>query len=104
MNTVSALNSIIPENQTYIIGREGHIYLGDISVSRQHAEVTFREGKIRLRDLNSTNGIFLVKNKVVVRVEEEYVNLTQPILIGGHRCTVEELLEGVEQTQISASV
>jgi len=104
MNVVSALKLGAPERQTYIIGREGHIYLGDISVSRQHAEVTFSEGKIRLRDLNSTNGVFVIKNKMLIRVEEEYVHLNQSILIGSHRCTIKELLEGLEQTQITASL
>ncbi len=104
MNTVTALKSGVPKSQTYIIGRDGHIYLGDISVSRQHAELTFSVGKIRLRDLNSTNGIFVFKNKQFTRVEEEYVDLNQSILIGGHRCTVKELLEGLEQTQITASL
>ena len=65
MNAVVALMSGTKETQTYIIGREGHIYLSDISVSRQHAEITFRDGKILLRDLNSTNGVFMIKNKVL---------------------------------------
>ncbi len=27
------------QNKTYIIGREGHIYVNDPTVSKQHAEI-----------------------------------------------------------------
>lgn len=80
------------EGRTYIVGREGHIYIGDLSVSRQHAEIKFIDGKIRLRDLASTNGIFLIKDNRTVRFQEGYVKLQQPILIGKQQCTVHSLL------------
>lgn len=80
------------EGRTYIVGREGHIYIGDLSVSRQHAEIKFINGRIRLRDLSSTNGIFLVKDNRAVRFQEGFVKPLQPILIGKQRCTVHSLL------------
>jgi len=83
------------EGRTYIVGREGHIYLGDSSISRQHAEIRFIDGKIRLRDLGSTNGIYLVRNNRAIPVQQVYVNSNQTILIGRHRCTVQDLLEAL---------
>lgn len=80
------------EGQTYIVGREGHIYLGDSSVSRQHAEISFIDGKILLRDLGSTNGIFLKTNNGTERFHEGYVKPQQRILIGKKPCTVQSLL------------
>lgn len=80
------------EGQTYIVGREGHIYLGDSSVSRQHAEIRFIDGKIHLRDLGSTNGIFLKTDSGLKRFQEGYVKFQQPILIGKQQCTVQSLL------------
>jgi len=83
------------EGRSYIVGREGHIYLGDSSISRQHAEIKFIDGKIRLRDLGSTNGIYLVKGNRAVRIQESYVQPQQPIVIGRCRCTVQELLKSL---------
>ncbi len=83
------------EDRTYIVGREGHIYLGDSSISRHHAEIKFIDGKIRLRDLGSTNGIYLVKDNRAVRIQEGYIQPQQPIVIGRCRCTVQELLKAL---------
>ena len=80
------------EGRTYIIGREGHIYLSDSSVSRQHAEIKFVDGKIRLRDLNSSNGIYVIKDKQAIRFKEGFVSSHQPIVIGRKQCTVQSLL------------
>ena len=54
------------ESRTYIIGREGHIFLNDKTVSKQHAEIQIMNGEIYLRDLESTNGTYLVKNNRLV--------------------------------------
>jgi Nif-specific regulatory protein len=44
--------------QNYTMGRAGtnHIILNDDLTSREHAEVSFRSGRWRVRDLNSLNG------------------------------------------------
>jgi pSer/pThr/pTyr-binding forkhead associated (FHA) protein len=81
------------ESRTYIIGREGHIYINDPAVSKQHAEIQIINGEIFLRDLNSTNGTFLVKNNRLVPVHEGYVQINQLIELGNHRYTVRALLE-----------
>jgi hypothetical protein len=83
------------EGKTYIIGREGHIYVGDSSVSRQHAEIKFIDGRIRLRDLDSTNGTYLVRGDSRVQVSEGYVKPHQPIVFGNWLCTVHNLLVNV---------
>jgi len=83
------------EGQTYIIGREGHIYIDGPAVSRAHAEIKFVDGRIRLRDLGSTNGIFLLRNKKLVPFQEGYVQPQQPIVIGNQKYTVKKLLEAL---------
>ena len=81
------------ESRTYIIGREGHIYLDDKTVSKQHAEIQIMNGEIYLRDLGSTNGTYLVKNKRLVPFAEGYVQLNQLVVIGGKKYTIKKLLE-----------
>ena len=81
------------EGRTYIIGREGHIYINSPTISKQHAELKIINGRIHLKDLNSTNGTYLVKNNTLVYFEEGFVNPLQPIVIGDERYTVQKLLE-----------
>ncbi len=81
------------ESKTYIIGREGHIYINDPTVSKQHAEIQVINGEVYLRDLNSTNGTFLIKNNRLVPFHEGYVQLHQPIVLGNRQYTVQNLLE-----------
>ena len=81
------------ESRTYIIGREGHIFLNDTTVSKQHAEIQIMSGEIYLRDLGSTNGTYLVKNNRLVPFVEGYVQLNQPIVIGNKQYSIRKLLE-----------
>lgn len=81
------------ENRNYIIGREGHIYLDDKTVSKRHAEIQIMKGEIYLRDLQSTNGTYLVKNNRLVAFAEGYVQLNQSIVIGNKQYTIKKLLE-----------
>jgi pSer/pThr/pTyr-binding forkhead associated (FHA) protein len=80
------------EGRTYTIGRAGHIRIDDPSVSRGHAEIRFIDGKIRLRDLSSTNGTFLVKGNELVHFEEGPVNPNQRLVLGSRPHTVKGLL------------
>ena len=95
MNPARGAKSGSMEGRTYIIGREGHIYLGDDSVSRQHAEIRIIDGKVHLRDLNSTNGIYIVENERAVRIQESIVEPHQLIVIGKRQCTVQGLLRSL---------
>lgn len=81
------------ESRTYIIGREGHIYIDDQTVSKQHAEIQIVNGEIYLRDLGSTNGTYLIKNQRMVPFIEGYVQLHQMIVLGNKQYSVKNLLE-----------
>lgn len=81
------------ESRSYIIGREGHIYINDPTVSKQHAEIRVTNGEVYLRDLDSTNGTFLIKNNRLVPFHEGYVQVHQPIVLGNRQYTVQSLLE-----------
>jgi len=85
----------ILDGRTLIIGREGHVYIGDPSVSKQHAEISISGGKIRLRDLKSTNGTFIVRQDEQIPFKDGYVDLHQTIMIGAHRQQVRSLLEAI---------
>lgn len=80
-------------SRTYIIGREGHVYINDPTVSKQHAEIQVINGEVYLRDLDSTNGTFLIKNNRLVPFYEGYVQLHQLIVLGNRQYTVQSLLE-----------
>ena len=81
------------ENRTYIIGREGHIYINHPTVSKRHAEIQIINGEVYLRDLGSTNGTFLIKNQRLVPFVEGYVQLHQMIVLGNKQHSVKDLLE-----------
>jgi len=80
------------EGKTFIVGRAGHIYISSPEASKFHAELKIVNGKVHLRDLNSTNGTYLVKNKKVVPFSKGWVHKRQIIEIGGERHRVEGLL------------
>ena len=92
MKNNRSLNLELMEGRTFILGREGHIYIDSTTASKHHAEIRIIDGKIYLRDLESTNGTFLVKNKTLVQFEEGYVNPLQPIVIGGQKYIIQDLL------------
>ena len=86
------------DGHTYIIGREGdvyiedHIYINSPSVSRRHAAMKIKNGRIYLCDLDSTNGTYLMENDSLVPFKEGYVSPSQPIAIGHVKCTINSLL------------
>jgi pSer/pThr/pTyr-binding forkhead associated (FHA) protein len=80
-------------SRTYIIGREGHIYISDRAVSKQHAEIQIIKDKIYLRDLDSSNGTYLVKKRKLIPFTEGYVQLDQTIALGNRQYSINELLE-----------
>ena len=77
------------EGQTFVIGREGHIYLHDETVSRKHASIRVSGGRIYLADLGSRNGTYLVKKDQLSIVDGGPL---QQVLIGDHRYRVIDLL------------
>ncbi len=80
------------EGRSFIIGREGHIYIDSPSASKQHAELKIIGGHVYLRDLKSSNGTYLIKNNKYVPFEEGFVSLLQPVIIGNRRHVIKNLL------------
>lgn len=80
------------DGKSYIIGREGHIRLDASSVSKKHAEMIIKNRRVYLRDLNSTNGTYLVMGDELYSLDEGYVGQYQPIMIGRVKCTLRSLL------------
>lgn len=83
------------EGRSFIIGREGHVLIDDVSVSKEHAEIRLIEGRIFLRDLGSTNGTYLVNGDRVQRFREGFVTPNQTISIGRQRRSIQSLLDTI---------
>ena len=81
------------EGRVFILGRDGHIYIDSPTASKHHAEIRIIDGRIRLRDLDSTNGTYLLKHRKLVQFNEGFVNPLQPIVIGNKPYVVNELLK-----------
>jgi hypothetical protein len=91
-NKKRSVNLEFIEGRTFIAGREGHIYIDSPLASKQHAEFRIIDGKVHLRDLDSTNGTFLVEDRGWIRFDRGFVDLEQSIAIGGKIHVVRELL------------
>jgi pSer/pThr/pTyr-binding forkhead associated (FHA) protein len=85
-------NIKLVEGRSFIIGRQGHIFIDSITASNHHAEIRVVNQKIYLRDLDSTNGTYLLQNGAKRRFHKGYVKPQQTIVIGGKPHTVLELL------------
>ena len=83
------------EGKKFIVGRSGHVLVNHPSVSNQHAELQFKDGRIRLRDLNSTNGVYLVVGKQRMRFREGYVTPDQSVSFGMHETSVKQMLDTI---------
>ncbi len=92
MNNKLDIDLDLLEGRTFILGREGHIYIDSSRVSKHHAQLKIINGKIHLRDLNSTNGTYLVRNNKLVYFEKGFVNPLQSIALGGEKHRVIDLL------------
>ncbi|MBF0449751.1 MAG: FHA domain-containing protein [Candidatus Magnetomorum sp.] len=75
-------------------GRNCDIILADETVSNIHAEIFYtNNNEIYLRDRNSTNGTFLLKNKNFQKVEHTYLSPTDVVKFGLCEMAVKDLLE-----------
>jgi hypothetical protein len=92
MNDKHRANLELMEGRTFILGREGHIYIDSPTASKHHAEIRIENGKVILCDLKSTNGTFLIKNNTLIPFQEGAVNPKQPIVIGKNTYVIEDLL------------
>ena len=93
MKTNLGPNIELMEGRTYILGRQGHIYVDSPTASKHHAEISIRDGKILLRDLDSRNGTFLLENRKLVRFESGVVELNTVIVIGKRSYIIRDLLD-----------
>ena len=75
MSNKKEIDFALIEGQTFIVGRAGHIYIHSPQASKYHAELKIVNGKIHLRDLNSTNGTYLVKHEKLVPFSEGWVQI-----------------------------
>ena len=91
-NNRSSQNLKLIEGRSFIIGRQGHIFIDSITASNHHAEIRIVNQKIYLRDLDSTNGTYLLQNGTKQRFKKGYVKPQQTVVIGGKPHTVLELL------------
>ena len=91
-NNKPGVNLEMIEGRSFIIGREGHIYIDSSTASKQHAEIRIIDGRVHIRDLDSTNGTYLVKGKGWVRFDRGFVDPQQFIAIGGKIHMVMDLL------------
>lgn len=80
------------EGRKFILGREGHIFVNSTTASKHHAEITITNGDVYLRDLESTNGTFLLNENERVPFEAGYVGLQQSIEVGGKVLVIQNLL------------
>ena len=103
MKSNQTLNLELMEGRTFILGREGHIYIDSTTASKHHAEIRVVDGKIYLRDLGSTNGTFIRKKKALVRFDEGFVNPLQPIVIGGQSYIIQDLLKIANDFVVASS-
>ena len=87
------LKADLMDGLVFTIGREGHIQIDDSTVSKKHAEIKIIQGKIYLRDLNSTNGTYLYLDKKLIRFREGFIKLDTPLLIGSKISTAKHYLE-----------
>ena len=73
-----------------LIGRDDHadVVISGPSVSRHHAEITFSNGRVTIRDLGSRNGIRVNG----AEVSESLLNPGETVLIGTSLFVVEETL------------
>lgn len=92
MKTNPGLNIELMDGRSFILGREGHIYVDSPTASKHHAEISINGGKVFLRDLGSTNGTYLLKDRKLVKFKAGYVKLLQPIVIGKRTYVIQELL------------
>ena len=87
MSNCFSKNFGLLDGQTYIIGREGDVYIED------HIYIN-TPLSADLCDLDSVNGTYLIENdNLLVPFKEGYVSPCQPIAIGHVKCTIKSLLE-----------
>jgi transcriptional regulator with PAS, ATPase and Fis domain len=78
----------VDEGGTLLFGRgeEADVVVDDARVSRRHAEITMREGRLAVKDLGSRNGTRV--GPLLLRKEERVVVRGDEIVLGPARATI----------------
>jgi len=87
--------------QSYIIGRGGHVTLYDDTVSRRHACLEVEDGVLFLRDLESRNGTYEIRDKKLVPFTSGVVFSDQVFAFGECVRSVTQLLKEAGVTENS---
>ena len=91
------------EKKTYTIGRAGDIKLKDETVSRRHACLEVEGDKLYLRDLDSHNGTYEIRDKELVPFTAGSVTQDQTFAFGECVRNVAQLLRTAELEAALAS-
>lgn len=73
-NNIKSIHVISLDEQNKIImgrGHESDVRINDISVSRSHANITFLNGKIKIRDIKSKFGTLVLIKKDLPILEKK---------------------------------
>lgn len=81
---------------SYIIGRAGDITLYDDTVSRRHACLEFDGAELRLRDLDSRNGTYEIRDNKLVPFKSGVVTREQVFAFGECVRSVVQLLAEID--------
>lgn len=81
--------------QVYIIGRAGDVVLYDDTVSRRHASLEVGGEQLVLRDLDSRNGTYLIRDKALLPFSSGSVQPDQVFAFGECVRSVAQLLTAV---------
>ncbi|MGR8921423.1 MAG: FHA domain-containing protein [Gammaproteobacteria bacterium] len=82
--------------RTYLIGRQGNVRLNDETVSRRHARLEVEGETLYLRDLDSRNGTYEVRDTELVPFTAGIVSRTQVFAFGECVRTVAQLINTAE--------
>ena len=80
----------------YMIGRQGNVRLNDETVSRRHARLEVEGDQVFLRDLDSRNGTYEVRDRDLVPFTEGPVQRNQVFAFGECVRTVAQLINTAE--------
>jgi hypothetical protein len=91
--------------KSYVIGRAGDITLYDDTVSRRHACLEVEGDQLFLRDLDSRNGTFEIRNDKLVPFPGGAITVDQVFAFGECVRSVRQLLDaiGVEAPKVPAA-
>ncbi|MEQ8234167.1 MAG: FHA domain-containing protein [Gammaproteobacteria bacterium] len=81
--------------QVYIIGRAGDIVLYDDTVSRRHASLEVGGDQLILRDLDSRNGTYLIRDKALLPFSSGAVQPDQVFAFGECVRSVAQLITAI---------